>query len=150
MSREWGEDCDDAGVRMSGSSWRDFEDLRRELGMIAGHLQQQFAPERAPRCWQPAVNVYRCPDCFLVCVEVAGVQAEDVHVLAEPRRLVVRGRRPPPEPDDGSTLQVLAMEIDYGRFERVVVFPMEVDIERVKAERRDGLVWIRLPLSHHA
>jgi HSP20 family molecular chaperone IbpA len=38
------------------------------------------------------------------------------------------------------------MEIDYGRFERVLELPAEVDPNRVSAEQRDGLLWVDLPL----
>ncbi len=112
--------------------------------------ESKFFAIHVPRGWQPAVNVYRCACEYIVCVELAGVDASSLRILAEAQRLVIRGRRSPPEPDDGAALQVLAMEIDYGPFERVVVFPLEVDVARIAAERGDGLVWIRLPLAPHA
>jgi HSP20 family protein len=137
---------------MSGSSsWGELENLRRELGAIASCLQEmRLTTGRNPPHWEPAVNVYRCESGYVVCVELAGITAESLEVRAEPRRLRVRGTRPPPEPEDRPAVQVLCMEIDYGPFERGVQFPLDVDVDRVAAERRDGLLWIHLPLSAEA
>ena len=57
-----------------------------------------------------------------------------------------------PEPDcnEAPALQVFALEIDHGRFERVVDLPSPVETDRVTAEHRNGLLWIKLPLRPHA
>ena len=47
-------------------------------------------------------------------------------------------------------VQVLVMEIDYGAFEREIVLPCDVDPDGVTAEKRDGLLWIFLPLRCQA
>jgi HSP20 family protein len=109
---------------------------------------QMLRPGGAP-CWAPAVNVYRCGNRFVVCMDLAGVLARDISVQAQPRRLRITGHRPPPEPRNapGEPLQVLAMEIDYGRFEREIVLPAEIDPEQTTAEQRDGWLWIHLPLK---
>ena len=67
----------------------------------------------------------------------------------EPERLIVRGVRDVPEPThaEGRAVQLLAMEIDYGPFEREVRLPASVDIDNVHAEQRNGLLWISLPLK---
>ena len=44
-------------------------------------------------------------------------------------------------------MQMIAFEIDYGPFERVVELPLPVDVARVKAEQRNGLLWIELPFK---
>lgn len=105
-------------------------------------------PAGAP-CWTPAVNVYRCGNRFLVCMDLAGVSARELSVQAFPRRLSIRGYRPPPEPREtaGAPLQVLAMEIDHGQFERDIILPAEIDPDRTTAEHRDGWLWIELPLK---
>jgi len=54
---------------------------------------------------------------------------------------------PEPTHEEGRAVQLLAMEIDYGPFEREVRLPAFVDIEKVHAEQRNGLLWISLPLK---
>jgi HSP20 family molecular chaperone IbpA len=65
---------------------------------------------------------------------------------------LIRGQRQPPEPaqTDGPLMQILALEIDHGPFDREVVLPSEVEPERVQAEQRNGMLWIYLPLRSQA
>ena len=99
--------------------------------------------------WQPAINAYRCDKCVRVCVDLAGVERERIDLTVEPERLILRGVRDVPEPThaEGRAVQMLAMEIDYGPFEREVRLPASVEIEKVHAEQRNGLLWISLPLK---
>ena len=46
-------------------------------------------------------------------------------------------------------MQVLAMEIDHGSFERQIKLPSTVDRKQVTAEQKNGLLWVYLPLRHH-
>jgi HSP20 family protein len=133
--------------------FRHLERLERELGDIAFQLTQvNFARLGIVNHWSPSLNAYRCADHFVICVDLAGVDRRTVSVRAEPRRLLLSGTRMPPEPecDQPQPVQVLAMEIDYGPFERLLDLPDEVDAERVAAEYREGLLWIHLPLLPHS
>jgi len=70
--------------------------------------------------WEPAINAYRCDKCIRVCVDLAGVDRSRIDLTVEPERLILRGERDVPEPthEEGRAVQLLAMEIDYGPFER--------------------------------
>jgi HSP20 family protein len=110
--------------------------------------RSQFS-QFAPHTWEPAINAYRCEKCVRICVDLAGVEREQIDLTVEPRRLLLRGTRELPEPThaEGRAVQLLAMEIDYGRFEREVPLPVEVEIEKAHAEQRNGLLWISLPMK---
>jgi len=54
---------------------------------------------------------------------------------------------PEPSHAEGRAVQLLAMEIDYGPFEREVSLPVEVEIDKAEAEQRNGLLWISLPVK---
>jgi HSP20 family protein len=124
--------------------------LTGQLGNIAYELSRvQFTQINTTQLWRPAINAYRCGDEILVCVDLAGVDRSQIELQIEARRLIVRGRRVPPEPDRAqhNAFQVLAMEIDFGPFERELRLPANVDSPRATAEHRDGLLWIRLPFQ---
>jgi HSP20 family protein len=122
--------------------------LHAQLGNVVYEMTKvQLAIYNPPVTWSPALNVYRCENCLVVCADLAGVDKSGIELKVETERLLIRGRREAPEPKEDSckALQVLAMEIDYGVFEREVMFPVQVDSERVTAEQRNGLLWIYLP-----
>ena len=127
-------------------------DLERRLGSLAVQItQSQLLHFTVANGWKPNVNAFRCGEQFIVCAELAGVDKDSIDLRAEPRRLTLSGVRPLPEPscDDPPALQLLALEIDHGRFERVIELPAEIDPARVRAEHRNGLLWVKLPLRTH-
>jgi HSP20 family protein len=127
--------------------------LHGQLGDLVYELTRvQFSQSYGTVRWHPHINAYRCPKCMTICVDLAGIDKDQINVQVEPRRLLLRGERQAPEPDGTNrrALQVLAMEIDYGPFEREVILPDEVDPERVTAEQRNGFLWVYLPLRPHA
>ena len=127
--------------------------LHGRLGEVVYQLTKvQFSSTGSPQTWQPAINAYRCSDCVVICMDLAGVDRDQIQLTVESNRLRIRGQRRPPEPEgaDRKPVQVLLMEIDYGFFERQVVLPFDLDPERVTAEQRNGLLWIYLGLRAQA
>src|SRR5207302_10588239 len=107
--------------------------------------QFQFGPHAR----EPDINAYRCEKCIRICVDLAGVERSQIDLTVEPRRVLIRGARQLPEPshDEDRAVRLLAMEIDYGPFEREVALPAEVEVDQARAEQRNGLLWISLPLK---
>ncbi len=131
--------------------WRwQLDRLEHQMRLLAGELSRlRVAPFSSSPAWIPALNIYRCADRYLICVDLAGVSREALSVRLEARRLRISGERPPPQPQGGLSqpVRVLALEIDHGRFERELVLPEDVDPERVTATQRDGWLWIELPVK---
>jgi HSP20 family protein len=125
--------------------------LHDALHDISYELSRSQFSRFAPQAWAPPINAYRCKECIRICVDLAGVDRSLIDLTVESRRLVIRGRRELPEPtgDEGCAQQLLAMEIDYGPFEREINLPVdvEVEIDKAHAEQRNGLLWIVLPLT---
>jgi HSP20 family protein len=120
--------------------------LHNTLGDVTYRLR--FSHSR-PHTWRPAINAYRCEECIRICVDLAGVAKSDIDLTIKGLTLSIRGIREVPEPgdDESGAVQMIAMEIDYGPFQRDVQLPQEVDIRKVHAEQREGLLWIHLPLK---
>lgn len=123
--------------------------LHGTLHDVSSDLARLHFSRFGSHTWEPAINAYRCDKCIRVCVDLAGVERSRIDLTVEPERLIVRGVRDVAEPThaEGRAVQLLAMEIDYGPFEREVLLPALVDIDNVHAEQRNGLLWISLPLK---
>lgn len=123
--------------------------LNGTLGDVRYHVTQLQFWQQAPQKWQPAINAYRCETAVRICVDLAGVARADLQLTVEPQRVIVRGIRlsPEPLPQHGRALQILALEIDYGPFEREIKFSARIDVERAEAHHEAGLLWIVLPLA---
>ena len=126
-------------IRYSQLRW-----LQGTLGDVTVRSIQLW--RATPHTWRPAINAFRCETAVSICVDLAGMDKSLIDLRVEPRRLTLRGSRQAPEPTD-QAVQMLALEIDYGPFEREVELPAEVDVEEARAEQENGLLWIYLPLK---
>jgi HSP20 family protein len=109
--------------------------------------------------WRPPINVFQCASCFRICVELAGVESDQIEIDVGLDRLWIRGYRKPPEPlqeldmpvtATRKPVRVVRMEIDHGRFEREVEIPKGYDHGKITTEWENGLFWIFMPRVAHA
>ena len=123
--------------------------LHGALHDVTHELARTRFAQFAPHAWEPAINAYRCDKCVRICVDLAGVERSLIDLTVEPRRVLIRGTRELPEPTEAGNraVQLLAMEIDYGPFERDISLPADVEVDKATAEQRNGLLWISLPLK---
>jgi HSP20 family protein len=127
--------------------------LHGRLGdLVYQFTKVQFSHSPAPDTWSPAINAYRCPKGFAICVDLAGVPKESIQVEVHQRKVRIEGSRQVPEPKgkDEEPVQILAMEIDAGRFSREIVLSADVESDAVRAEYQEGYLWIYLPFRSQA
>jgi HSP20 family protein len=92
--------------------------------------------------WRPPADVYRIRGGWLVKLDLAGVRAEDLEVLASGRMLTVRGARRDLVIEESA--HSYSMEISYSRFERTIELPQRLEAARIVTEYRDGMLLVRL------
>ena len=131
------------------------EDWQREMERYLAHFRRAgkrptiiFSHHAAPApIWTPALDMYETDDAIVVLFDLAGVQADQTEVHAEPHTLSIRGVRRERYASDGKDERrsYHALEIPYGRFERTVTLPPGVDTASAHASYRDGLLEVTLP-----
>jgi HSP20 family protein len=92
--------------------------------------------------WDPAADVYRTRDGWIVKVELAGVTPDELEVMIEGNTLLVAGARR----DETFTEQVSyhQLEITYSRFRRTIHFPCPIEGAVVERRYKDGLLLLYL------
>lgn len=112
----------------------------------------QLTEMNPSRGWVPHINAYRYEDHYEICLDLAGVPKADIEVEVSPGRLRISGERRVPEHGrcEGGCCQVLALEIENGRFFRELTLSAPVDPEKVSARQENGLLWVVLPLRDAA
>lgn len=109
------------------------KNLRRMMQSFFDNVTETYGNT----CWCPSADIYRGRNGWLVKFDLAGVQADDICLHAEGRRIIVEGVR-----RDYSVLddqQAYSMEISYNRFRRVLELPCELQDCEVRSEYRDGM-----------
>jgi len=97
----------------------------------------------ADRRWRPLTDMYEVDGDIVIKVEIPGVQKDDISITLEGRQLVIHGTRENPLQKKCAVIYH-QMEINYGEFERVLMLPQEVGAEQIKAELKDGFLYIRV------
>ena len=125
----------------------EFVNLVRQMNQLMDRQMARqpsgFSPLDA---FRPAVNLYETRTAFLVCVDLAGMNENDIEVFLDKGSVIIRGRRHSPLPPDGArALAVHLMEIDHGSFCRTIEVPATVDQEHIAANYQVGMLWITLP-----
>ncbi len=102
-------------------------------------LSAAAAPEPP---WQPKADIYRMPDGWLVKLELAGVDPDDVRVAMRGNMLWVQGARRDARLQE--CLDCHRLEIEYSRFERLLELPGLSESAEVGVSYRNGMLLIRI------
>lgn len=94
------------------------------------------------RLWNPAADVYRTNDGWLVKVDLAGICADDLEIEIDESSLNIRGCRRDTFVQEGFSYQ--QMEITYSRFEKTIEFPCLIEAASLAHDYRDGLLIVNL------
>ena len=94
------------------------------------------------RLWNPAADVYRSSDGWVVKVDVAGICADDLEIVLDQSHLRIRGCRRDTSFREGFTYQ--QMEITYSRFEKTIQFPCAIEAASVEHNYNDGFLIVNL------
>lgn len=137
----------------SPSLWRDeFNPLgsfRREMDRLFEDFFRTPAFSRSgdlggtTASW-PSIDVKDRNDELLVTAEVPGLTDKDVELFVENGILTIRGEKKSDQEEKGYS------ERFYGRFERQIPLPTNVDEQHCRADFHDGLLTIHLPKSREA
>jgi HSP20 family protein len=94
------------------------------------------------RLWNPAADVYRSADGWIVKVDLAGVCSDELEILVAASSLRIRGCRRDGLFQEGFSYQ--QMEIMYSRFEKTIEFPCEIEEASLSHDYRDGFLIVKL------
>ena len=110
-------------------------------------FERLFAPRGAHGRFEPNTDVHleEADGTIVVHVELAGADAESLHVTVGDAYLTIAGERAPRDVSRQASL--LRREIQYGAFFKQLHLPLPVREEGATAVYRDGILTIRLPLA---
>ena len=94
------------------------------------------------RLWNPAADVYRCTEGWVVKIDLAGVCSDELEIEIRDSVLRIRGCRRDTHYREDFIYQ--QMEITYSRFEKSIQFPGPIEGASIKHDYRDGFLIINL------
>jgi HSP20 family protein len=107
----------------------------------AGRQSQLFSG------WTPALDLYQNTENVVAVVELPGMRKEDIEISLQDGTLTISGERKEDAPQkEGAT----RTERCTGKFRRSVTLPTQVDVNKVSATYKDGILTVTLPKAEEA
>lgn len=112
----------------------DFSYPSRDSGLFSG--------------WSPALDLFDEKDEFVVQVELPGLKKEDIAISLQEGVLTISGERK--TESDVKSGKTFRSERYFGKFQRSVTLPSQVDSQKVGAAYKDGVLTVTLAKSEEA
>src|SRR4030043_530496 len=127
--------------------WEPFRDLMamqdRMTRLFDETLSRIWKEEVPRRIWAPPVDILERENEVILKVDLPEVNQSDIEIKVEENTLIIQGERKfIKEGPHGNSLQI---ERPYGTFQRTFALPRMIDLERIKAAYKDGVLRIVLP-----
>lgn len=116
--------------------------MARSIERYLRNLPRAQGVRCTERVWYPPADVYQTGDGWIVKVELAGIQLDEIEITLESHVMRLTGSR-----RDTMCLESISyqqLEITYSSFEKVIRFPCRIEGAAVKTVYRDGLLIISL------
>ncbi len=95
--------------------------------------------------WRPSIDIVESDEEVIIFVELAGVKKSEMGITYKDGILRLRGNRN--QPHVQSKKRFTQMEIEHGRFERLIKIGEAIDAEKISVTLEDGILRIMLPFK---
>lgn len=111
------------------------------LGQTKNVIEFQYfdAPD-APNTWNPNMDIFETEEDVVIMIEAAGLDEDSVRLHAMDNRLVLAGERRLEMED--SIIQYHQLEIQFMPFQKTIIIPGAIDVDKVRAKYRNGMLTI--------
>ena len=123
-----------------------FSLLRREMDTLFDNFFRGFGAEPfASRfsTFNPQIDVMEGDKEIIVSAELPGMDEKDIDLSIQKETLTIRGEKKVEREEKGR--DYYRMERSYGSFSRTIPLPAEIDMDKVEAQFRKGVLDVRLP-----
>ena len=129
----------------------EMEEMHNRLSNMLGRTPARVGDGRQESMtvaeWAPLVDIIEEDKQYIIKTELPEVRKEDVKVTVENGVLTIVGER---KLEKEETKKYHRVERSYGRFVRTFMVPEGAEADKVSAEFKDGVLYVRLPKSEKA
>lgn len=127
--------------------WREFNTLSSRLNRLLENPREEEGGDYLGS-FRPVVDIYDEGNEVVIHAELPGIKKEDIDVRVENNVLTLRGKKERKEEvkEEG----YYRTERVYGNFSRSFSLPNTVDVSKIGAEYRDGVLTLRVPKAETA
>jgi HSP20 family protein len=98
--------------------------------------------------WLPTVDLYEDRDHLVLKAEIPGMKKEDINISLHGDVLTLSGERK--EEEEWEKAETYRAERFLGKFQRTFTLPVMVDVSKVQASYKDGILTVTLSKAEEA
>lgn len=127
----------------------DFTSMQDRMSRLFGETSRPTGgDETTTGAWAPLVDIYEKEEGLVLKAELPGMREKDIDVHVENGILTLRGER---TREEGVTNESYhRVERVYGSFTRTFALPTTVDVAKIRASYKDGVLELVLPKAESA
>ncbi|WP_027184316.1 Hsp20/alpha crystallin family protein [Desulfovibrio inopinatus] len=133
--------------KLNWTPWMGIEDVKDEMDRVMSEALSSFRQDVVSRkrsyIWTPCADIIETRDGYLVRVELASVDRNDVIVEVSGKELRIYGERRFEKDASGGVYQML--ERSYGPFARKFTLPEGIEADSISAVMAAGLLEVSIP-----
>jgi HSP20 family protein len=122
--------------------------VMRQLSEQMDQLLRGNGSEKSIMDWAPTVDVQSCNGTLVASAELPGLKKEEVKVEVTDDTITIEGERNREHKEDHEGYH--RYERSYGRFFRSIPLPEGAKADQAKAELKDGLLKVTVPVAETA
>ena len=125
---------------------RDTFSLRNHMNRVFGDFYFPTNREEGDLSmwnWNPVVDVYDNDDNIVLKAEIPGIDKKDIEIDVKGRVLTLKGERS--SDNEMKEDNYYRRERCFGKFERAFTLPVNVELDKIKANYKDGVLEIEIP-----
>mgnify|MGYP003574844855 CR=1 FL=1 len=129
------------------SPWQELEAVSNRLNRLFVEPASGEARDRS--AWSPSVNVEETQEEILLTAELPGMSIDDVEIEVENNVLSLRGEKKA-EIEEKDDRRFHVWERCTGSFQRQFTLPRTVQVDKINANFKDGILYVQMPKAPQA
>jgi HSP20 family protein len=122
---------------------REMNSLQREMNRMFDSFFQDSEENAATSAWYPSVDIKETAEKIDIYAELPGLTKENIKLSIRENVLQLSGEKN--RQDDETEANFHRVERVYGTFSRSFTLPAKVQVDKVKAVFKDGVLHLELP-----
>jgi HSP20 family protein len=128
--------------------FRDMTTLQDRVNRLFGDVMRSATDDSSWGNWVPPVDIFEKEDCLVLKAELPGMKEKDIDINVENGVLSLKGERR--REAEVKNENYHRTERYYGTFVRTFALPTMVDVARIRATYKDGVLEVVLPKAETA
>lgn len=133
---------------ISWDPFREMTTMRDQMERLFDNMLVRYPRERAEAFWAPSVDVEETNEAVTVRAEIPGMNKEDIKVTVSDDVVLLSGERRHESDQKDKTYH--RIERVYGKFQRTIGLPADVEGDKARASYKAGVLELVLPKSARA